>query len=53
MSEQNDKKEEKLTLDGKLVTLEELNEAKKNTAVRIIEDKENPGSYKTLQHFKE
>lgn len=50
MSEQNEKN---ITLDGKPVTLEELNEAKKNTAVRIIEDKENPGSYKTLQHLKE
>lgn len=49
MSEEN----KQITLDGKPVTLEELNEAKKNTAVRIIEDKDNPGSYKTLQHLKE
>lgn len=37
-----------ITLDGKEVTLEQLEEAKSNKSVRIIEDKKNPGCYRTL-----
>lgn len=40
--------ESKFYLDGKEVTLQELEEAKNNTAVKIVEDKNNPGHYKTL-----
>lgn len=38
-------------LDDKPVTIEELNEARNNPNVRIVEDKNNPGHYKSLQHF--
>ena len=42
----------KLILDGKEVTSEQLREAQKNPAVRIIEDK-TTGEYRTLQKLKE
>lgn len=40
----------KLTLDGKEITQEQLNEAKKNVAKgkKIVEDKKTPGAYVTL-----
>lgn len=46
--ELNEAKKAVILLDGKEVTVEQLEEAKKNTAVRIIEDKDNPGQYRTL-----
>lgn len=45
----NESKMATVTLDGKTITLEQLEEAKQNKSVRIIEDKNNPGSYKTLK----
>ena len=39
----------KITLDGKEITQEQLNEAKNNTAVKIVEDKNNKGVYRTLK----
>ena len=39
------------TLDGKVITLEQLEEAKANKAIRIIEDKNKPGSYRTLKRM--
>ncbi len=41
----------KITLDGKVITLEQLEEAKSNKAIRIIEDKNKPGSYRTLKRM--
>lgn len=40
--------DKKLILDGKEVTQQQLQEAQNNPAVRIVEDKKNPGQYKTL-----
>lgn len=42
-----------ITLDGQPVTLSQLEEAKKNSAVRIIEDKSKPGAYKTLTRMQD
>jgi len=39
-------------LDGKDITLQELEEAKKNSSIRIVEDKEKPGNFKTLKHLR-
>jgi hypothetical protein len=38
-----------VVLDNKPITANEFEEAKQNQAVRIIEDKNSPGHYKTLQ----
>ena len=43
--------EKKITLDGKEITLTELEEAQKNQAVRIVETES--GEFKTLQRLKE
>lgn len=40
---------EKIILDGKEITAKELHEAQQNKAVRIVEDKKNPGTFKTLK----
>lgn len=40
--------DKKIYLDGVEVTLEQLEEAKRKPSVRIVEDKDNPGHYKTL-----
>lgn len=40
--------DKKIYLDGVEVTLEQIEEAKKNPSIRIVEDKNNPGHYKTL-----
>jgi len=40
----------KVKLDGKEITREELDKAKENQGVRIIET--NPGEHKTLQHLR-
>lgn len=40
---------EKIILDGKEVSAKELHEAQQNPAVLIIEDKKNPGTFKTLK----
>ena len=40
--------DKKIYLDGVEVTLEQLEEARKNHSVRIVEDKNNHGHYKTL-----
>lgn len=45
--------DENITLDGKPVTIEQLNEAKENKSVRIVEDKDHPGQYHTLKHLQE
>lgn len=42
--------EKQVTLDGNTITLAQLEEAKKNSAVRIIET--GPGQYKTLSKMK-
>ena len=42
--------EAKITLDGKEVTAQQLQEAKENQATRIVE--EAPGVYKTLKKIK-
>lgn len=42
----------KIFLDGKEVTVEQLNEAKNNNAVRIVEEKGKPGVWKTLKKIK-
>ena len=42
-----------ITLDGSIVSLEQLDEARKNKAVRIIEDKNTPGCYRTLKRMVE
>lgn len=42
-----------ITLDGKPVDLEQLEEAKKDKSVRIIEDTNNPGSYRTLKRMQD
>jgi len=44
--------DKKIYLDGKEVTIEELEEAKANPAVRIVEDKNNPGHYTILKRLK-
>lgn len=41
--------DEKITLDGKEVTKEQLQEAQQNPSVRIIEDKNNKGEFRTLK----
>jgi len=51
MDETNNSVEKKIILDGKDVTREQLEEAQKNQAVRIIET-EN-GNYKTLQKLRD
>lgn len=38
----------KLYLDGQEVTAQQLQEAQNNPAKRIVEDKDNPGHYRTL-----
>lgn len=43
---------DKIKLDGKEVTVQQLEEAKANQAVKIIEDKKNPGCFKTLKKIK-
>jgi hypothetical protein len=42
-----------IKLDDKEITLEQLEEAKKNQSIRIVEDTKNPGQYKTLKHLRE
>ena len=46
---------ETLTLDGKPVTKEQLQEAQKNCSPsqRIVEDASNKGAYKTLTRMQE
>ena len=46
---ENTKETKEITLDGKPVTVEQLNEAKSNNAIRIVEDKEKPGNFRTLK----
>ena len=46
--EKMDESKVQITLDGKVVTLEQLEEAKENKSVRIVEDKNKPGAYRTL-----
>jgi hypothetical protein len=43
--------EKKIILDEKEVTLQQLEEAQKNQATRIVETES--GKYKTLQHLKD
>lgn len=42
----------KVVLDGNVITLAQLEEAKKNPSVRIIEG-EKPGEYRTLKRMTE
>lgn len=44
--------DKKIYLNGKEITIEELEEAKSNPAIRIVEDKDNPGHYKTLERIR-
>lgn len=48
MAEELNESKEVITLDGQVVTLEQLEEAKENKSVRIVEDKNKPGAYRTL-----
>lgn len=47
----SDEKKKTVVLDGKEVTQEQLQEAKSKPSVKIIEDKKNPGQYKTLKRM--
>jgi hypothetical protein len=40
-------------LDGNEVSKQQLEEAQKNQAIRIVESKDKPGEFKTLQHLKD
>lgn len=40
-----------VTLDGKVVSQQELTEAQNNPSVRIIEDGNNANAYKTLHRI--
>lgn len=51
MAEELKESKIEITLDGKVVTLEQLEEAKSDKSVRIIEDKDKPGSYRTLKRI--
>ena len=51
MAEELKESKIEITLDGKVVTLEQLEEAKSNKSVRIIEGKNKPGSYRTLKRM--
>lgn len=42
-----------IVLDGNEITVEQFEEAKKNTSVRIVEDKKHPGQYKTLTRMQD
>ena len=42
----------KVKLDGVDITQQQLEEKKQNQAVRIVEDKNNPGTFKTLKHLR-
>lgn len=53
MAEELKESKIEITLDGKIVTLEQLEEAKSDKSVRIIEDKDKPGSYRTLKRMVE
>jgi hypothetical protein len=53
MAEELKESKIEITLDGKVVTLEQLEEAKSDKSVRIIEDKDKPGSYRTLKRMVE
>jgi|GEM_PF-4589779 len=50
MSEENKKN---VKLDGTEITSEQLKEAEKNKSVRIIEDKNSKGEFRTLHKFNE
>jgi hypothetical protein len=51
MAEELKESKIEITLDGKAITLEQLEEAKSNKSVRIIEDKNKPGTYRTLKRM--
>lgn len=51
MTEELKESKIEITLDGKKITLEQLEEAKTDKSVRIIEDKNQPGSYRTLKRM--
>lgn len=40
---------EKIILDGKEITAEKLKEEQNKSGQRIVEDKKNPGCFKTLK----
>ena len=44
-----EEKKTNVELDGKEVTREELEEKQKDQSIRIVEDGDNPGKFKTLQ----
>jgi|LAHS01.1.fsa_nt_gb hypothetical protein len=51
MDKDEDNKQESVkpvTLDGNAVTAAQLNEERNKESVRIIEDKNNPGAFRTL-----
>lgn len=51
MAEELQESKIEITLDGNVITLDQLEEAKKDTSVRIIEDSNHKGQYRTLKRM--